>query len=75
MAQWPSWQCLVSARSNSVGMSPQRLAWCSSDGDGCTGLTATGMHDPAGLTSRRVLRKHVENIRGSHRPPFEGAEC
>jgi hypothetical protein len=28
-------------------------AWCGSGGDGRTGLTATGMTDPAGLTSRR----------------------
>jgi hypothetical protein len=75
VAQWPLWQCLVPARSNSAGMSPQRLTWCSSGGDGHTGLTATGMHDPTGLTSRRVLHKHVEDIRGSHRPPFEGVAC
>jgi hypothetical protein len=75
VAHWLLWQCLVSARCNSAGMSPQRLAWCSSGGDGRTGLTATGMHDPAGLTLWRVLHKHVEDIRGSHRPPFEGAAC
>jgi hypothetical protein len=40
-------------RPNSAGMSPQRLAWADSDGDGRTLLTVTGMHDPAGLTSRR----------------------
>jgi hypothetical protein len=37
---------------NNVGVSPQRLAWCSSGGDGRTELTATGMPDPAALTSR-----------------------
>jgi hypothetical protein len=29
----------------------------------------------AGLTSRCVLHKHIEDIRGSRRPPFEGAAC
>jgi hypothetical protein len=52
VAQWPLWRCLVSVRPNSTGMSPQSLAWCGSGGDGRTGLTATGMTDPAGLTSR-----------------------
>jgi hypothetical protein len=75
MAQWPLWWSLVPVRPNSAGMSPQHLAWCSSGGDGRTVLTVMGMHDPAGLTSRRVLHKHVEDIRGSHRPPFEGAVC
>jgi hypothetical protein len=42
VAQWPSWRRLVPARPNSVGMSPQCPAWCSSGGDGRTGLTATG---------------------------------
>jgi hypothetical protein len=50
--QWQSWRRLVLARPNNVGMSPQCPAWCGSGGDGRTGLTATGMTDPAGLTSR-----------------------
>jgi hypothetical protein len=73
VVQWLLGRSLVPVRPNSVGMSPQRR--CSSGGDGRTGLTAMGMHDPAGLTSRRVLHKHVEDIRGSHWPPFEGAAC
>jgi hypothetical protein len=35
------------------GVSPQYPAWRCSDGDGRTGLTATGKTAPAGLTSRR----------------------
>jgi hypothetical protein len=38
---------------NSAGMLPQCPAWRGSGGDGRTGLTVTGMTDPAGLTSRR----------------------
>jgi hypothetical protein len=53
VAQWPLWRRLVPARPNSVGMSSQCPAWCSSGGDGRTGLTATGMTAPAGPTSRR----------------------
>jgi hypothetical protein len=53
VAQWPLWRCLVPVRPNSAGMLPQGPAWCGSGGDGRTGLTATGMTDPAGLTSRR----------------------
>jgi hypothetical protein len=52
-AQWRSWRRLVLAHSNSIGMSSQCPVWCGSGGDGCTGLTATGMTDPAGLTSLR----------------------
>jgi hypothetical protein len=53
VAQWPLWRCLVPVRPNSAGMLPQCPAWCGSGGDGRTGLTATGMTDLAGLTSRR----------------------
>jgi hypothetical protein len=53
VAQWPLWRCLVPVRPNSAGMLPQGPAWCGSGGDGRTGLTATGMTVPAGLTSRR----------------------
>jgi hypothetical protein len=53
VTQWPSWRRLVPARPNSVGVSSQCLAWCSSGGYGRTGLTATGMTDPVGLMSRR----------------------
>jgi hypothetical protein len=53
VTQWPSWRRLVPARPNSVGVSSQCPAWCSSGGDGRTGLTATGMTDPTGLMSRR----------------------
>jgi hypothetical protein len=74
VAQWQSWRRLVPARPNSVGMSPQCLAWCGSGGDGRTGLTATGMTDPAGLTPRVALRNHRKDIRGCCRPPFEGLE-
>jgi hypothetical protein len=52
VAQWLLWQCLVPARPNSIGMSPQRPTWCGSGGDGRTGLTTMGMTDPAGLTSQ-----------------------
>jgi hypothetical protein len=52
VAHWPLWRCLVPARPNSIGMSPQRPAWCGSGEDGRIGLTATGMTDLAGLTSR-----------------------
>jgi hypothetical protein len=52
VAQWLLWRCLVPIRPNNIGMSPQRPAWCGSGRDGCTGLTVTGMTDPAGLTSR-----------------------
>jgi hypothetical protein len=38
---------------NSVELSSQCPAWCSSGRDGRTGLTATGMTNLAGLTSRR----------------------
>jgi hypothetical protein len=51
-AQWRSWRRLVPAHSNTIGMSPQCPASCGSGGDGRTGLTATGMTDSAGLTSR-----------------------
>jgi hypothetical protein len=53
VAQWQSWRGLIPARPNSVGTSSQCPAWCGSGGDGRTGSTATGMTDPAGLTSRR----------------------
>jgi hypothetical protein len=53
VAQWQSWRRLVPARPNSVWMSSQCPAWCGSGGDGRTGLIATGMTDPASLTSRR----------------------
>jgi hypothetical protein len=75
VVQWLLWRALVPVHPNSTGMSPQRLVWCGSGGDGRTGLTTTGTHDPAGLTSRRVLHKHVEDIRGSRQPPFEGTAC
>jgi hypothetical protein len=71
VAQWPLWRCLVPVRPNSTGMSPQRPAWCGSSGDGHTGLTATGMTDPAGLTSlcgpaycRRYSRVPPAPLRG-----------
>jgi hypothetical protein len=52
VTQWPLWRRLDPARPNSIGMSSQCPAWCGSGGDGRTGLTATGMTDPASLTSR-----------------------
>jgi hypothetical protein len=52
VAQWPLWRCLVPVRPNNTGMFPQCPAWGGSGGDGRTGLTATGMSDPAGPTSR-----------------------
>jgi hypothetical protein len=50
--QWQAWRRPAPVRPNSVGMSSQYPAWRCSDGDGRTGLTATGKTAPAGLTSR-----------------------
>jgi hypothetical protein len=52
VAQRSSQRRLVPVRPNNAGTSPQRAAWCCSDGDGHAGLTATGMPDPAGPTLR-----------------------
>jgi hypothetical protein len=43
----------VSLRPNNIGMSSQCPTWCSSGEDGRTGLTATGMTNPAILMSLR----------------------
>jgi hypothetical protein len=52
-------------------VSPQYPAWRCGDGDGRTGLTATGKTAPTGPTSRRTLCSHGRSIRGFHRPTFE----
>jgi hypothetical protein len=69
VAQWLLWQCLVPACPNSIRMSPQRPAWCGSGGDGRTRLTATGMTDPAGLTSRCGPVKALKIFKGVAGPP------
>jgi hypothetical protein len=61
-AQWKAWRCPVLVCSNSVGdvvavpgVALQWRGWphrTDSDGDGRTGLTATGKPAPARLTSR-----------------------
>jgi hypothetical protein len=75
MTQWPLWRRLIPARPNSVGMSPQCLAWCSSGGDGHTGLIVTGTTDPAGLTSRRGPASAQKRRSRVPPAPFEGATC
>jgi hypothetical protein len=75
VAQWSLWRRLVPARPNSVGMSSQCLAWCSSGGDGRTGLTVTGMTDPAGLTSRCGPTSAQKRHSRVPPAPFEGTAC
>jgi hypothetical protein len=55
------------------GMSLQYAAWRYSDGDGRTGLTATGWPLPPARRHDVALCSHGKSIRGFRRPTFEGS--
>jgi hypothetical protein len=77
-AQWSAWQCPVAACSTTSGMVMQWPGWRCDGGDDRTGLMATEVTPPAGLTSRRrpvrAQSSRASSLRGFRRP-FSRVRC
>jgi hypothetical protein len=72
VVQWQAWRRLVPACPTASELLQQCTAWRCRGGDGCTGLTATGMALPPAWRHGLTLRSHEMRVRGCDRPPFEG---